>query len=71
MERVRKEELARRLESRVECAHGGEQGLQTLIYGWLKWRKYGEKYRHAVHARDYLYAVEIAELSSYAGCDLS
>ena len=69
MERVTKSELACRLESRVECANGGEQGLQTLIYGWL--RRYGGKYRHAVHARDYLFSVEIAELSNYAGIDLT
>ena len=70
MERVTKDELAQRLASSTECAEGGKEGLETLIYGWLKWRKYGKKYRHAVHARDFLYAVEIAELSNYAGCDL-
>ena len=70
MERVTKKELARRLASRKECANGGEQGLSTMIYGWLNWHKYGAKYRHAVHARDFLYTVEVAELSRYAGCDL-
>lgn len=48
----------------------GLEGLQTMIYGWLNQRKYGAKYRHAVHARNFLYIMEVNELSEYAGYDL-
>ena len=66
MLKVSKAELARRLESRVECANGGEVGLNILIYGWLKFRKYGHKYRNKLYNRDWLYIVEVHDLSDYA-----
>ena len=71
MERISKDELARRLEARVECAEGGEKGLETLLYGWKKHRHFGEKYRHALNARDYLFITEVLDLTEYIGYDLS
>ena len=71
MTQISKAELAARLEARVECAEGGMEGLKTLLYGWKRFRKYGAKYRHALEARDWLYRVEVIDLSDYAGCDLT
>lgn len=71
MRRISKAELAARLEARVVCAQGGTTGLNTLLYGWKKFRKFGAKYRHAVEARDWLYITEVIDLSEYAGCDLT
>ena len=71
MQRISKEELAARLEQQVECAHGGKTGLNTLLYGWKKHHKYGAKYCHALEARDWMYIVEVQDLSEYAGCDLT
>ena len=67
MKRISKEELAARLE-RAIGAKVGMAGLNTLLYGWKKFRKYGAKYRHALEARDWLYRVEVIDLSDYAGC---
>ena len=36
-----------------------------------RFRKYGAKYLHALEARDWLYRVEVIDLSDYAGCDLT
>ena len=47
------------------------QGLNTLIHGWLRFRKYGKKYYFAIHNRDFLYITEVRDLSEYAGCDMS
>lgn len=71
MEKISKQELARRLESQTECAYGGEQGLNILMHGWLKFRKYGKKYREAIWHRNWLYISEVMDLSDYAQCDLS
>ena len=71
MKKISKEELAARLEARVVCAEGGVEGLNTLLYGWKRFRKYGAKYRHALEARDRLYRVEVSDLSDYAGYDLT
>ena len=70
MRKITKEELARNL-SRIIGKEVGKEGLSTLIYGWLMYRKYGAKYRHAIHARDYLFITEVQDLSEYAGYDLS
>ncbi len=70
MTRISKEQLARNLSRTIE-EDVGMSGLQTMIYGWLKYRKYGKKYRHAIHARDYLFITEVQDLSEYAGYDLS
>jgi len=70
MERISKTQLTGNLERIIHCAVG-KNGLNTLIYGWLNLRKYGDKYRHAVQARDYLFITEVQDLSAYAGYDLS
>jgi len=70
MLRISKEQLARNL-GRAIGANVGMQGLNTLIHGWLKFRKYGKKYYFAIHNRDFLYITEVRDLSEYAGCDMS
>ena len=70
MPHVSKEELLSRLELAID-AKVGIEGLNTLLYGWKKFRKYGAKYRHALEARDWLYITEVMDLSEYAGCDLT
>ena len=71
MKKISKSELAWRLEERVECANGGVAGLNILMHGWLKYRKYGKKYVHAIHARNWLFITEMIDLSEYAGVDLT
>ena len=71
MQKISKAELAARLEARVECAEGGMEGLNTLLYGWKRFRKYGAKYLHALEARDWLTYEETVSLSEYAGYDLT
>ena len=66
MERITKNELARRL-SRVIKAEVGIEGLNTLLYGWKKYRKYGAKYLDALKHRDWMYIVEVQDFSEYAG----
>ena len=68
MQKISKAELAARLEARVECAEGGMEGLETLIYGW---RKKLRLTSHAIYVRDWLYRVEVIDLSEYAGYDLT
>ena len=70
MPRITKAELVERLEHAIGTPVGME-GLNTLLYGWKKFRKYGAKYLHALEARDWLYRVEVIDLSEYAGCDLT
>ena len=70
MQRISKEQLARNLD-RVLGAEVGMQGLNTLMSGWKNHRHYGEKYRHAINARDFLYITEVLDLSEYAGYDLT
>ena len=70
MKKISKAVLAERLEELVECAEGGVEGLNILLYGWQKFRKYGAKYLHALEARDWMYSVEVMDLSEYAGYDL-
>ena len=71
MLRISKTELAQRLEARVDCAQGGVAGLNILIHGWLKFRKYGSKYRDKLYHRDWLYISEVMDLSDYAQVDLT
>ena len=73
MERITKIELAERLANRVELADDltPERGLEILLYGWMNYRRFSDKYRHAVHARDYLFITELLDLSAYAQCDLT
>ncbi|MBR4564722.1 MAG: hypothetical protein IKO26_09760 [Paludibacteraceae bacterium] len=70
MQRISKEELAVRLE-RAIGAKVGIEGLNTLLYGWKKYRKYGAKYLDALKHRDWMYIVEVQDFSEYAGYSLS
>ena len=72
MQRISKEELAQNLVRQVEIADDltPEEALGIMLYGWRKWRKYGKKYWHAVESRDWLYVVEVMDLSTYAQVDL-
>ena len=70
MLRISKEQVARNL-GRAIGADVGMQGLNTLIHGWLKFRKYGKKYYNAVRRRNWLYITEVMDLSDYGGYDLS
>ena len=70
MKRISKEELAARLE-RAIGAKVGITGLNTLLYGWKKFRKYGARYLDALKHREWLYITEVMDLSEYAGCDLT
>ena len=70
MLRISKEQLARNL-GRAIGADVGLQGLNTLIHGWLKFRKYGHKYRNKLYNRDWLYITEVYDLSEYAQYDLT
>ena len=70
MEKINKDELTRRLETAIK-ASVGKNGLNTMIYGWLNQKKYGQKYREAIWHRKWLYITEVNELSAYAGYDLT
>lgn len=70
MQRISKDELVRRLDAALGQPVGIE-GLNILIYGWKKFRHYGVKYCNALKHRDWLYIVEVMDLSEYAGCCLS
>ena len=73
MLRISKQQLAKNLSHQVPIADDKTpmQALETLIYGWLKFRKYGHKYRNKLYNRDWLFITEILDLSDYAGCDLA
>ena len=70
MQRISKEQVVQNL-NRVLNAEVGHEGLLILMYGWLKWRNYGKKYRHKVYSRKWLYIAEVYDLSEYAQYDLS
>lgn len=70
MQRINKEELARRAD-KARGVERGLQGLNILIYGWLRFRKYGQKYREAIWHRKWLYITEVMDLSKYVGVDLT
>ena len=65
-----KAQVARNL-GRAIGADVGIAGLNTLIHGWLKWRKYGHKYRDKLYHRDWLFITEVMDLSEYAQYDLA
>ena len=68
--RIEKAELAKRLDD-VLGQPVGMNGLNILLYGWRKYRKYGAKYGHAIETRSWLYRSEVVDLSDYAGYDLT
>ena len=70
MEKISKKQIARNLDKAIKH-EVGEKGLQILIHGWLKYRKYGKKYRNKLYNRNWLFIVEVNDLSEYAGYDLS
>ena len=70
MQRINKEQLAQNL-NRALNAIVGIEGLNTLIHGWLRYRKYGKKYYEAIRHREWLFITEVMDLSEYAGYDLS
>ena len=61
------------LAARADKARGVERGLEglnILIYGWLKFRKYRQSYSHVIHNRNWLYLTEVRDLQEYAQCNL-
>ena len=70
MPRITKAELAERLDAAIG-AEVGMDGLDILLYGWKKFRKYGRRYLDALKHRNWLYIVEVQDLSEYAGVDLT
>ncbi|MBQ4507823.1 MAG: hypothetical protein II970_02880 [Paludibacteraceae bacterium] len=70
MQRITKKELARRLE-RQTGINDGMAGLNTLLYGWVHFRKYGNKYKEALRHRDWMYISEVKDFAEYAQCDLT
>ena len=70
MPHVSKEELLSRLELAID-AKVGIEGLNTLLYGWKRFRKFGAKYLDALKHRDWFYITEVMDLSDYAGYDLT
>lgn len=70
MPRISKQQIAANAD-RARGVKRGMEGLNILLFGWLNFRKYGHKYRHAIHARDFLFITEVMDLSVYAGCDLT
>ena len=70
MQRVTKEELVRRLEV-ILGEEVGLKGLNILLYGWKKARKYGAVYSQVLTNRDWMWIVEVTDFSEYAGYDLS
>ena len=69
MQRYSKEELVTRLEAVLGDPIGIE-GLNTLLYGWKKFRRFGKKYCDALKHRDWLYYAEVVDLSEYVGYEL-
>ena len=69
MKRVTKETVAKHLGWAIRLKIGKRE-LDILIFGWLKYRKYGHKYRDRLYHRDWLYITEIYDLSDYAGYNI-
>ena len=70
MQRISYETLAQRLNAAVG-ANVGIEGLNTLLYGWKRKRRYGLQYLNALKHRNWLYITEVMDFSEYAGCDLT
>ena len=69
MQKVKKEQLAKTLDHAIQVKMG-KKGINTLIFGWMEYRKFGQQYRHAIYSRDWLFVTEVIDLSDYAGYDL-
>ena len=70
MQRIPKSQLAQALNAALQ-ADVGIQGLNTLLCGWKKYRRFSEKYCHALNSRDWLFITEVLDLSEYACRSLS
>ena len=70
MQRVSKQALVERLETILGEAVG-LKGLNILLYGWKKARRYGAVYCQVLTNRDWMYITEVIDFSEYAGYDLS
>ena len=70
MRRVNKDELAKRLDAALG-QEVGMAGLNILLYGWKKYRKYSAKYCDALKHRDWLYYAEVVDFSEYAQVNLT
>ena len=62
---------AAQIAAKARFAKVGMAGLNTLLYGWKKFRKYGARYLDALKHREWLYITEVMDLSEYAGYDLT
>ena len=73
MQRISKQQLAKNLSHQVPIADDKTpmQALNILLSGWKEHRHFGDKYRHALNARTFLFITEVLDLSEYAGCDLT
>ena len=70
MQRVTKEELVKRLEA-ILGVEVGLKGLNILLYGWKKARRYGAVYCQVLTNRNWMYITEVLDFSEYAQYDLS
>lgn len=70
MTRITKQQLAHNLNRAIRC-NVGERGINILLYGWMKHRHFGHKYRKALYNRPWLYITEALDFSDYAGYDLT
>ena len=70
MQRIHKSQLVQALNAALQ-SDVGIKGLNILIHGWLKHRRYGHSYYEALRHREWLYVTEVQDLSEYAGYDLS
>ncbi len=70
MQRISKDELVRRLEA-VLGQPVGLKGLNILLYGRKKKRRYGAIYCQVLTNRPWMYITEVLDFSEYAGYDLS
>ena len=73
MQRLSKEQVARNLARKVPIADDKTpmEALNILVHGWLKFRKYGKKYRNKLYNRNWFFIVEVHDLSEYAQYDLT
>lgn len=70
MQRISKDELVQRLEA-VLGQPVGLKGVNILLYGWKKKRRYGAVYCQVLTNRPWMYITEVLDFSEYAGYDLS
>ena len=70
MTRITKQQLSDNLSAAIH-KDVGLQGLNTLICGWIRHKRYAHNYYEAVRHRGWLYMTEAQELSEYAGFDLT